>query len=42
MRRRVICLALLLMCCAMTNKAQTPLKIYISADMEGVVGVVTN
>jgi D-amino peptidase len=25
-----------------TTKAQTPMKIYISADMEGVVGVVTN
>ena len=43
MKSRVICLALLLVTFAVTVKAQTrPLKIYISADMEGVVGVVTN
>ena len=43
MKSRVICLALLLVTFAVTGKAQTrPLKIYISADMEGVVGVVTN
>ena len=43
MKLRVICLALLLMSFAVvTSKAQTPMKIYISADMEGVVGVVTN
>jgi len=43
MKSRVICLALLLLAFAVTGKAQTrPLKIYISADMEGVVGVVTN
>jgi len=43
MKSRVICLALFLLAFAVTGKAQTrPLKIYISADMEGVVGVVTN
>jgi D-amino peptidase len=43
MRARVICLALLLVTFVISTKAQTPpLKIYISADMEGVVGVVTN
>ena len=42
MKSRVICLALLLMTVATATKAQRPLKIYISADMEGVVGVVTN
>ena len=43
MKSRVICLALLLVTLAVTINAQTrPLKIYISADMEGVVGVVTN
>ena len=43
MKSRVICLALLLVTFAIAGKAQTrPLKIYISADMEGVVGVVTN
>jgi len=43
MKSRVICLALLLLAFAVITKAQTrPLKIYISADMEGVVGVVTN
>ena len=33
---------LLLMSFVVTSSAQRPLKIYISADMEGVVGVVTN
>jgi D-amino peptidase len=43
MKSRVICIALLLLTFVVTSKAQTrPLKIYISADMEGVVGVVTN
>ena len=43
MKSRVMCLALLLVTFVVTTKAQTrPLKIYISADMEGVVGVVTN
>jgi D-amino peptidase len=43
MKSHVICLALLLVTFAVTINAQTrPLKIYISADMEGVVGVVTN
>ncbi len=43
MKSRAICLALLLVTFAVTSTAQTrPMKIYISADMEGVVGVVTN
>ena len=42
MKFRLIYLTLLLISLAGTSKAQTPLKIYISADMEGVVGVVTN
>jgi len=43
MKFRAICFALLLMSFANTVKAQErKLKIYISADMEGVVGVVTN
>ena len=43
MKSRVIWLALLLVTFAISSKAQTrPMKIYISADMEGVVGVVTN
>ena len=43
MRFRVICLALLFVTFVISVSAQTrPLKIYISADMEGVVGVVTN
>src|SRR5215510_12213355 len=33
---------LLLVSFVVTSNAQRPLKIYISADMEGVVGVVTN
>ena len=43
MRSRVICLVLLFVTFVITVSAQTrPMKIYISADMEGVVGVVTN
>lgn len=43
MKSRVTCLVLFLLSLTITAKAQTrPLKIYISADMEGVVGVVTN
>lgn len=43
MKSRAICLALLLLMFAVSSNAQTrPIKIYISADMEGVVGVVTN
>lgn len=43
MKSRAIWFALLLVTFAVNSKAQTrPMKIYISADMEGVVGVVTN
>lgn len=42
MKLRLICLALLIMSFAGAGNAQRPMKIYISADMEGVVGVVTN
>jgi len=43
MNYRVICMALCLLGVAITIKAQgKKMKIYISADMEGVVGVVTN
>ena len=43
MNYRVICLVLFLLGLASTVKAQDrKMKIYISADMEGVVGVVTN
>ncbi|HET9714283.1 MAG TPA: M55 family metallopeptidase [Pyrinomonadaceae bacterium] len=42
MKLRLIYLTLLLMIFASTSEAQRPMKIYISADMEGVVGVVTN
>ena len=42
MKSRIVCLAFLLLCFAITIKAQNrKMKIYISADMEGVVGVVT-
>lgn len=42
MNFRVICLAVLLLGVALTVRAQDKkMKIYISADMEGVVGVVT-
>lgn len=43
MKSRATCLVLLLVSFALSSNAQTrPMKIYISADMEGVVGVVTN
>lgn len=43
MKSRLICLVLFLFSLTITAMAQNrPLKIYISADMEGVVGVVTN
>jgi D-amino peptidase len=45
MKSRLICLTLLVLSLAMTVNAQernTKMKIYISADMEGVVGVVTS
>lgn len=43
MKARAICLVLLLLTFVVSSNAQTrPMKIYISADMEGVVGVVTN
>lgn len=43
MKSRLICLVLLLLSFVTIANAQNrPLKIYISADMEGVVGVVTN
>lgn len=43
MKLKSLCLALLLIGCAVAVNAQERnLKIYISADMEGVVGVVTN
>jgi D-amino peptidase len=42
MSSRVIYLTLLLITFTAVSKAQRPMKIYISADMEGVVGVVTN
>src|SRR5918993_4805230 len=43
MKSHPICFALLLMSFVISTQAQErKLKIYISADMEGVVGVVTN
>ena len=43
MKSRAICLAVLLLSFVVSTQAQErKLKIYISADMEGVVGVVTN
>ena len=43
MRTRAVCVALLLLAFTTTASAQNrPLKIYISADMEGVVGAVTS
>ncbi len=43
MKSRAICIAFLLLAFAVSSNAQTrPMKIYISADMEGVVGAVTN
>src|SRR5262249_30799115 len=38
---RMFCLVLLILGLAFTVNAQRPMKIYISADMEGIVGVVT-
>ena len=40
-RNQLTLLPLLLLCCVVSINAQNRLKIYISADMEGVVGVVT-
>jgi len=37
----MFCLALLILGLAITVNGQRPMKIYISADMEGIVGVVT-
>ena len=42
MKSRLFCLVLLLFSFVTANAQNRPLKIYISADMEGVVGVVTN
>lgn len=41
MQSRVICLSLLMLCLAIAAKGQNRMKIYISADMEGITGVVT-
>lgn len=41
MKSRMFCLALLMLGLAITVSGQRRMKIYISADMEGVVGVVT-
>ena len=41
MNSRAISLMFLWLCLAMTAQAQNRLKIYISADMEGITGVVT-
>jgi len=41
MNSRMFCLALLILGLAITVNGQRPMKIYISADMEGIVGVVT-
>lgn len=41
MKSRVVCLAILLMSFVITSEAQNRMKIYISADMEGITGVVT-
>ena len=42
MQSRVICLSMLMLCLTITAKGQNKMKIYISADMEGITGVVTN
>ena len=42
MQSRVICLSLLILSLSIIAKGQNKLKIYISADMEGITGVVTN
>jgi len=41
MKSRAICFCLLILSVAITARAQNRLKIYISADMEGITGVVT-
>lgn len=41
MKSRFVCLAILLMSFVITSNAQNRMKIYISADMEGITGVVT-
>jgi len=41
MKARAICFCLLVLSAAITARAQNRLKIYISADMEGITGVVT-
>jgi D-amino peptidase len=41
MKSRAICFCLLVLSVAITARAQNRLKIYISADMEGITGVVT-
>ena len=41
MKSRAICFCLLVLSAAITAQAQNRLKIYISADMEGITGVVT-
>ena len=41
MKSRAICFCLLVLSAAITVRAQNRLKIYISADMEGITGVVT-
>lgn len=41
MKSRAICFCLLVLSAAITARAQNRLKIYISADMEGITGVVT-
>lgn len=40
-RRTLLALVVAFLCCSVTAKVQRKLKLYISADMEGVVGVVT-
>ena len=42
MNPRAICLTLLLLSFSVTTQAQQRMKIYISADMEGITGVVTS
>lgn len=42
MKSRAICFCLLVLSIAVTARAQNRLKIYISADMEGITGVVTS
>jgi D-amino peptidase len=41
MKSRAICFCLLVLSATITARAQNRLKIYISADMEGITGVVT-